>query len=91
MTNNKEFVTNLQPCNLESMTFDDGVRDTMIGSGLLKVLGIPKLENVIIVNELKVIPMSISQFCDHNLFVKFTKNAQSLAVLIHALWKEKYH
>ena len=47
MTCNKEFLTNLQPCNLEFVTFSDGVKGTMIGSCLLKVPGMPKLENVI--------------------------------------------
>ena len=43
MTGNKEFLINLQPCNLESMTFDDVAKGTVIGSGLLKVPGMPKL------------------------------------------------
>ena len=43
MTGNKEFLTNLQPCNLESVTFGDGAKGTMIGSGLLNVPGMPKL------------------------------------------------
>ena len=34
----------------------------------------PKLENVLLVDGLKVNLISISQLCDQNLFVKFTKN-----------------
>ena len=71
MTCNKEFMTNLHPCNLEYVTFGGGTKSTMIGIGLLKVLGVPKLENVLI-NGLKVNLISISQLCDHNLFVQFT-------------------
>ena len=51
MTSNKEFLTNLQPCNLESVTFGDGAKGTIIGNSLLKVPGMPKLENVLLVNE----------------------------------------
>ena len=31
MTGNKEFLINLQPCNLEFVTFDDGAKGTVIG------------------------------------------------------------
>ena len=34
----------------------------------------PKLENVLLVNGLKVNIISISQVCDQNLFVQFTKD-----------------
>ena len=43
LTGNKEFLTNLQPCNLESVTFDDGAKGTVIRNGLLKVPSMPKL------------------------------------------------
>ena len=43
MTSNKEFLTNLQPCNLKFVTFGDGVKGAALGSGLLKVSGMPKL------------------------------------------------
>ena len=33
MTCNKEFMTNLQPCDLDFVTFGDGVKGTMIGNG----------------------------------------------------------
>ena len=47
-------MTSLQPCNLESMTFGDGAKFIVIGNGLLKVPSMPKLENVLLMNELKV-------------------------------------
>ena len=74
MSGNKEFLTNLQPYNLEYMTFGDGAKGIVIGSGLLKVPSMPKLENVILVNGLKVNLISISQLCDQNLFIKLTKD-----------------
>ena len=60
MTGNREFLTNLQSCNLESVTFGNGGTGTILGSGgSLKVLGMPKLENVMLVNGLKVNLISI--------------------------------
>ena len=32
MIGNKEFLTNLRPCNLESVTFGDGAKGIVIGS-----------------------------------------------------------
>ena len=71
-------MTNLRPCHLEFVTFGDGTKGTMIGSGLLKVLGMPKLENVLLVDGLKTNLINISQLYDHNLSVKFTKNKFSV-------------
>ena len=68
----------MQPYNLESVTFGDGAKGTVIGSSLLNVLGIDKLEIVLLVNGLKVNLINISQFCDKNLFVKFTKDKCSV-------------
>ena len=42
MTGNKEYMTNLQPYNLEFVTFGDDAKGIVIGSGLLKFQGIPK-------------------------------------------------
>ena len=50
MTGNKEFLTNLQPCSLESITFGDCPKGTVLGSGSLKIPSMPKLENVLLVN-----------------------------------------
>ena len=78
MTGNKEFLTYLKPCNLGSMTFDDGAKGIVFGNGLLKVLGMPKLDNVLLANGLKINLISINQLCDHNLFIKFTKDKCSV-------------
>ena len=60
------------------MTFGDCAKGTVIVSGLLKVPGMPKLENVFLVNGLKVNLINISQLCDQNLFVQFTKDKCSI-------------
>ena len=69
MTGNREFLINLQSCNLESVTFGDGGIDIVLRSGSLKVPGMLTLENVLLVEGLKVNLISISQLCDDNLFV----------------------
>ena len=69
MTGNWEFLANLQPRNLEYITFGDGAKGTILGSGFLKNSGMPKLENILFMNGLKVNLINISQLCDHNLFV----------------------
>ncbi|KAG9451567.1 hypothetical protein H6P81_011532 [Aristolochia fimbriata] len=55
------------------VTFGDGAKGAVIGRGRLKVVGLQKLENVILVNGLKANLLSISQLCDQNLHVRFTK------------------
>ena len=74
-TDNREFLINLQPCNLESINFGDGGKGTVLGSGSLKVPNTPKRENVLLVEGLKVNFISISQLCDDNFLVQFTKGS----------------
>ncbi|KAG9453481.1 hypothetical protein H6P81_006385 [Aristolochia fimbriata] len=52
------------------VTFGDGAKGAVIGRGRLKVDGLPKLENVLLVNGLKANLLSISQLCDQNLHVR---------------------
>ena len=75
MTGNMEFMINLQPCNLELVTFGNGGKSSILGSGSLKVPTMPKLENVLLMDGLRVNLISISQLCDDNLFVQFTKGS----------------
>ena len=60
MTCNKILLSNLQPYGLESVTFSDRVKGTIIESGLLKVPGVPKVEIGLLVDGLKVNLISIS-------------------------------
>ena len=57
------------------MTFGDGVQGAILESGILKVPGMRKLENVLLVEGLKPNLINISQLCDQNLFFKFTKKS----------------
>ena len=69
---------NLQPCSLESVKFGDGAKGTILRSGSLKIPCMLKIEHVLLVNELKVNLIIISQLCNHNLFVHFTKDNCSI-------------
>ena len=70
MTGNREFLINLQPCNLESVIFGDGGKGTVLGSDSLNVPS-----NVLLVDGLKVNLISISQLYDDNMFVQFSKGS----------------
>ena len=69
MTGNKEFLINLQPCSIDSVTFGDGGKGLVLGSGSLKVSSMPRLENVLLVKVLKANLISINQLCNDDLFV----------------------
>ena len=71
------------------MTFGDGAKGNMISSSLLKVPGMPKLENVLLMNGLKVNFISISQLCDKNLFVKFPKDKCSIIDITNTCYERK--
>ena len=51
--------------------FRNGVKGKVHGPGLLDVPGMPKLEDVLLVEGLKANLISISELCDQDLFVKF--------------------
>ncbi|KAG9442738.1 hypothetical protein H6P81_018592 [Aristolochia fimbriata] len=73
MTGNVESLTNLQKENGGQVTFGDGGKGSVIGRGDLNVQGLPKLRDVLLVDGLKANLISISQLCDQNLYVNFTK------------------
>jgi hypothetical protein len=66
-------------CNLEKheggvVTFGDGNSSKVIGKGKVSSSGVPILENVLYVRDLKANLLSISQFCDEDYEIKFSKN-----------------
>ncbi|KAG9454485.1 hypothetical protein H6P81_007389 [Aristolochia fimbriata] len=69
-----ELLTNLQKENGGQVTFEDGAKGSVVGKGDLNVQGLPKLKNVLLVDGLKANLISISQLCDQNMYVKFTKD-----------------
>ena len=74
MTGNKWLLSNNLPSSLEFVTFWDGAKRSVLESGPLNVLCLPKLRDVLLVVELKTNLIDISQLCDQDLFVKFTKD-----------------
>ena len=65
----------VQPCDRTyHVTFNDDVSANVLDKGNLCVSSLPKLTNVWLVEGFKANLISISQSCDPNLFVRFTKN-----------------
>ena len=74
MTWNKRLLSNILPSSLNFVTFRDGAKGSVLGSGSLNVPGLQKLKDVLLIDRLKANFISISQLCDLDLFVKFTKD-----------------
>ncbi|CAA0832638.1 Unknown protein, partial [Striga hermonthica] len=73
MTGLKSNLTNIMHVSSSSVTFGDGAKNKVLGIGCLNVPGLPKLKNVLLVQNLKANLLSISQLCDQGLYVNFTK------------------
>ncbi|XP_019193992.1 PREDICTED: uncharacterized protein LOC109187992 [Ipomoea nil] len=73
MTGNAKFLSDINTSNGE-VTFGDGVKGQVTGVGTLNVAGLPKLKKVLLVNGLHANLISISQLCDQNWNVSFTKD-----------------
>ena len=74
MTRYKWLLSNVLPSSLDSVNFEDGAKGSVLGSRSLNVLGLPKLRDVLIIDGLKSNMIIISQLCDQDLFVRFTKD-----------------
>ncbi|XP_019158013.1 PREDICTED: uncharacterized protein LOC109154740 [Ipomoea nil] len=75
MTGKSEHLINILPKEGGHVTFGDGGKGQIIGSGTLNVTGLPQLTQVFLVKGLKANLISISQLCDDNLQVKFSKDS----------------
>jgi hypothetical protein len=56
------------------ITYGDGSQSKVIGKGLIDILRLGASQEALYVEELKVNLLSISQFCDSDLMVQFSKN-----------------
>ena len=74
MTGDKNFLKDYQAIAVGHVTFGDGVKGRVLGKKTLDVDGLPRLKSVLHVEGLKANLISISQLCDQNFLVKFTKN-----------------
>ncbi|XP_019192764.1 PREDICTED: uncharacterized protein LOC109187072 [Ipomoea nil] len=73
MTGNPHYLENIQYKNEGHVTFGDGGKGQIIASGTLNVHGLPRLPRVFLVQGLKANLISISQLCDDELKVEFSK------------------
>ena len=73
MTGENNFLKNIQSCSTKYLTFGDGVKGKVLGICQLDVPRMPKLKDVSFVEGLKANLTSISQLCDDDLSVNFTK------------------
>ena len=92
MTGDKIFLKDYKTIDVEHVTFGDGVKGRVLGKGTLDFEGLPRLKNMLHVKGLTANLISISQLCDQNLLVKFTKiHAKFLLILKNLFWKEQNH
>ena len=56
-----------------NITFGDGSKSQIKGKGIISLLGLPDIANVLYVEGLKVNLLSISQICDQDFMVLFSK------------------
>ena len=58
---NKRLLSNILPSSLDYVTFGDGAKESVLGSGSLNVPDFPKLKDVLLVDGFKANMISISQ------------------------------
>ena len=56
MTGNKWLLSNVLPFSLDLVTFKDGAKESVLGSGSLNVPGLPKVKDVLLVDGLESQP-----------------------------------
>ena len=56
-----------------NFTFSDGSKSQIKGKGIISLLGLPGIANVLYVEGLRVNLLSISQICDQEFMVLFSK------------------
>ncbi|XP_019163621.1 PREDICTED: uncharacterized protein LOC109159962 [Ipomoea nil] len=75
MTGNPENLENIHYKDEGYVTFGDGGKGKIVANGILNVHGLPKLTKVFLVQGLKANLISISQLCEDELKVEFTKDS----------------
>ena len=74
MSGHKSYFTSLKKNEGGIVSFGDGGTSRVIGKGSISMVGLPKLENALLVDGLKANLLSISQMCDSHHEVLFSKN-----------------
>ena len=68
------FLDNIKFYTTNYVTFGDGARGKIVGICDMVSAGLPRLDNVLLVNGLTANLISISQLCDKGLSVNFSKS-----------------
>ena len=74
MIGNKRLLSNVLPSSLDSVTFRDDAKESVLGPGSLNIPSFPKLRDVFLIDGLKANLINISQLCDQEQYIKFTKD-----------------
>lgn len=74
MTRDKTLLKEVQMDKGGRITYGDGSQSKVIGKGIIDVLGLEASQEALFVERLKANILIISQFCDNDLVVQFSKN-----------------
>ena len=73
MTGDKSLFMTLKEKVGDYVTFGDGSHTQVFGKGTIKITGLPLLEDVLYIKGLKANLLSITQICDEDFLVQFSK------------------
>ena len=73
MTRDHSLFNTFEPKKGGNITFNDGSKSEIKGKGIISVLGLPDIVNVLYVEGLRVNLRRISQICDQDFMVLFSK------------------
>jgi hypothetical protein len=73
MTGDKTLLKEIQMGKGGQITYGDGSQSRVIGKGIINILGLETTQEALYVEGLKVNLLNISQFCDNDLVVQFSK------------------
>ena len=73
MTGDRSLFKVFESKKCDNVTFGDGNKSQIKGKGIISLLGLPDFANVLYVEGLKVNLLSISQICDQDFLVLFSK------------------
>ena len=73
MTRDHSLFNTFEPKKGGNITFNDGSKSQIKGKGIISVLGLPDIVNVLYVEGLRVNLRRISQICDQDFMVLFSK------------------
>ena len=76
MTGDKSLFKSLKEKVGDYVTFGDGSHAQVLGKGIVEIPGLPLLKDVLYIKGLKANLLSITQICDEDLLVQFSKKGR---------------